>query len=77
MPPTASKAFAMQPELLDFAFDLPLLTLSISMFPKKMLPEIIGVNLGIELSGLGKDYMTIIDELKFWKIDPYFCRARR
>ena len=72
MPPTASKAFAMQPELLDFAFDLPLLTLSISMFPKKMLPEIIGVNLGIELSGLGKDYMTIIDELRFWKIDPYF-----
>ena len=72
MPPTASKEFALQPELLDFAFDLPLLTLSISMFPKKMLPEIIGVNLGIELSGLGKDYMTIIDELKFWKIDPYF-----
>jgi hypothetical protein len=72
MPPTASREFAMQPELLDFAFDLPLLTLSISMFPKAMLPEIIGVNLGIELSGLGKDYMTIIDELKYWKIDPYF-----
>jgi hypothetical protein len=72
MPPTASREFAMQPELLDFAFDLPLLTLSISMFPKAMLPEIIGVNLGIELSGLGKDYMTIIDELNYWKIDPYF-----
>lgn len=72
MPPTASREFAMQPELLDFAFDLPLLTLSISMFPKAMLPEIIGVNLAIELSGLGKDYMTIIDELNYWKIDPYF-----
>lgn len=72
MPPTASREFAMQPELLDFAFDLPLLTLSISLFPKAMLPEIIGVNLAIELSGLGKDYMTIIDELNYWKIDSYF-----
>ncbi|PWQ99240.1 iron-containing redox enzyme family protein [Leucothrix arctica] len=72
MPPTASREFSMQPELLDFSFDLPLLTLSISMFPKAMLPEIIGVNLAIELSGLGKDYMTIIDELNYWKVDSYF-----
>lgn len=72
MPPTDSLDFAMQPELRDFAFDLPLLTLSISMFPKTFLPEIIGVNLAIELSGLGKGYMQIIDELKFWKMDPYF-----
>ena len=42
------------------------------MFPKAFLPEIIGVNLAIELSGLGKGYMQIIDELRYWKMDPYF-----
>ncbi len=72
MPPTASLEFAMQPALRDFAFDLPLLTLSVSLFPKAFLPEIIGVNLAIELSGLGKGYMQIIDELRYWKMDPYF-----
>ena len=72
MPPTDTLAFAMQPDIRDFAFDLPLLTLSVSLFPKAFLPEIIGVNLAIELSGLGKGYMQTIDELRFWKIDPYF-----
>ena len=72
MPPTDTLEFAMQPEIRDFAFDLPLLTLSVSLFPKAFLPEIIGVNLAIELSGLGKGYMQTIDELRFWKIDPYF-----
>lgn len=72
MPPTDSIEFARQPELLDLSFDIPLLTLSVSMFPRALLPEIIGVNLAIELSGLGKDYMDIIDELGFQKIDPYF-----
>ncbi len=72
MPPTDSLEFALQPDIRDFAFDLPLLTLSVSLFPKAFLPEIIGVNLAIELSGLGKGYMQTIDELRFWKIDPYF-----
>jgi Iron-containing redox enzyme len=72
MPPTDTLAFAMQPTLRNFAFDLPLLTLSVSLFPKAFLPEIIGVNLAIELSGLGKSYMQIIDELRYWKMDPYF-----
>ena len=72
MPPTDTLEFAMQPVIRDFAFDLPLLTLAVSLFPKAFLPEIIGVNLAIELSGLGKGYMQIIDELRFWKIDPYF-----
>ncbi|WMP19434.1 iron-containing redox enzyme family protein [Thiothrix lacustris] len=72
MPPTDALAFAQQPEIRDFAFDLPLLTLSVSLFPKAFLPEIIGVNLAIELSGLGKGYMQIIDELKYWKMNPYF-----
>ncbi|OQX16370.1 MAG: hypothetical protein BWK73_04015 [Thiothrix lacustris] len=72
MPPTDALEFALQPTVKDFTFDLPLLTLSISLFPKAFLPEIIGVNLAIELSGLGKGYMQIIDELKYWKMNPYF-----
>jgi AcrR family transcriptional regulator len=72
MPPTDSPAFPGQKTLRNFVFDLPLLTLSVAMFPKAFLPEIIGVNLAIELSGLGKGYMQIIDELRYWKMDPYF-----
>lgn len=72
MPPTDAMAFPMQAALRDFVFDLPLLTMSVAMFPKAFLPEIIGVNLAIELSGLGKGYMQIIDELRYWKMDPYF-----
>ena len=42
------------------------------MFPKTFLPEIIGVNLAIELSGLGRDYMLMIDELTYWNFNPYY-----
>jgi hypothetical protein len=72
MPPTDSMAFPMQSKLSNFTFDLSLLTLSTSLFPKAFLAEIIGINLAIELSGLGKGYMQIIDELRYWKMDPYF-----
>jgi hypothetical protein len=72
MPPTDSMAFPTQSKLSNFTFDLSLLTLSTSLFPKAFLAEIIGINLAIELSGLGKSYMQIIDELRYWKMDPYF-----
>lgn len=72
MPPTDSFAFVQQPEIRETAFDVPLLLLSVSMFPKTFLPEIIGVNLAIELNGLGRDYMVMIDDLTYWKLDPYY-----
>lgn len=74
LPPIDSYEFAAYPGFLDSAFDLPVFLLAISQFPKSFLPEIIGLNLAIELSGLGKTYMRLVDELTYWGIDPYIVR---
>ncbi len=71
MPPTHSWEFSQQKEILEAAFDFPNLLLSLSFFPRTFLPELLGINLAIELSGLGKDYMKLVDELNYWNIDPY------
>jgi hypothetical protein len=70
LPPHDSEAFAAHPEFLDAAFDLPNFLLGISLFPRSFMPEILGLNLAIELSGLGAGYMRLIDELRYWGIDP-------
>lgn len=70
LPPATSPEFARHPSLLDSAFDLPAYLLAISKFPQDYLPEIIGLNLAIELSGLGAGYLRLAEELKYWKIDP-------
>ena len=70
LPPLDSEAFAGHPGFLDTAFDLPVYLLGISLFPRSFMPEILGLNLAIELSGLGAGYMRLIDELRYWGIDP-------
>ena len=70
LPPVDSEAFARHPGFLDAAFDLPVYLLGISLFPRSFKPEILGLNLAIELSGLGAGYMRLIDELRYWGIDP-------
>jgi hypothetical protein len=67
---TASYEFVAQPGLSDAIFELPVFLLAISQFPRTFLPEIIGVNLAIELSGLGEFYMTLVDEMRYWELDP-------
>ena len=69
-----TRAFAHHPDFLDTAFDIPNFLLAISHFPKTFLPEIIGLNLAIELGGLGAVYQRLVDELEFWKIDSQIIR---
>lgn len=70
LPPIDSKEFINYPGFIDSAFDLPNYLLSISKFPSAFLPELLGLNMAIELSGLGKVYQSLSEELKFWGIDP-------
>ncbi|MGH8604040.1 MAG: iron-containing redox enzyme family protein, partial [Gammaproteobacteria bacterium] len=53
-------------------FLIPNYLLAISQFPRSFFPEILGLNLAIELSGLGGFYHTLTDELRYWHIDPRF-----
>ncbi len=70
LPPIGSKEFIGYPGFIDSAFDIPVYLLSISKFPSAFLPELLGLNMAIELSGLGKGYLQLSDELKFWGINP-------
>jgi len=77
LPPVDSRAFADHPGFVDAAFDLPAFLLSISLFPRRFLPELLGVNLAIELSGLGAAYSTVARELDYWGIDPQIVRLHQ
>jgi hypothetical protein len=54
------------------SFQVPVFWLSISQFPKRFLPETLGLNLAMELSGVGGAYRTAIDALRFYGFDPCF-----
>ncbi len=67
--PIHSREFCQHKGFIGSAFDLPVYLLSISHFPSTFLPEILGLNMAIELSGLGRVYMRLSDELNYWGID--------
>jgi len=69
-PAAHSTEFNTQAGLIDSSFDLPVYMLALSQFPVQFLPELLGLNMAIELSGLGKGYMTLVDEWRYWGIDP-------
>jgi len=71
LPEFDSRAFARSPLFVAAAFSVPVFQLAMSLFPKSLLPELIGLNLAIEMNGLGAEYMTFIDELKYWGFDPH------
>ncbi len=70
VPPVASQQFISHPGFIDSAFDLPVFMLALSHFPVRFLPELLGLNMAIELSGLGKSYMQLVDDWNYWEIDP-------
>ena len=74
LPATDSEDFAHHPGFLDSAFDLPDYLLAISLCPNAYLPELLGLNLAIELSGLGAGYLRLIDELRHWNINPLIVK---
>ena len=70
LPAVHSAEFIKQDDFISSSFDLPVYMLALSLFPVQRLPELLGLNLAIELSGLGKGYMTLVDEWRYWGIDP-------
>lgn len=56
LPPTASPEFARWPGFRDTSFELPVYWLCIGRFPRTFLPEVLGLNLAMELSGVGGSY---------------------
>lgn len=56
IPPTASPDFVTWPGFRDASFELPVYWLCIGRFPRTFLPEVLGLNLAMELSGVGGTY---------------------
>jgi hypothetical protein len=71
-PAVDTKAFANWPRLRDASFDVPALWLSISCFPRHFLPEILGLNLAVELAGLGGPYLEARDTLRHFGFPTLF-----
>lgn len=70
VPPVHSKAFVEYSEFIDSAFDIPVYLMAISKFSIAFLPELLGLNMAIEISGLGKVYLRLAEELRFYGINP-------
>lgn len=56
LPSTASLEFARWPGFRDRSFELPVYWLCIGRFPQTFMPEALGLNLAMELSGVGGAY---------------------
>lgn len=72
LPPTASREFAEWPALRDGSFELPVYWLSIGRFPRTFMPEILGLNLAMELSGVGGTYRRARMALKKYGFSTRF-----
>lgn len=71
-PPVESWEFARWDRLHDESFDVPALWLSMSCFPRHFLPEILGLNLAVELAGVGGPYMEARDTLRQFRYPTTF-----
>lgn len=69
VPSVHSEAFIKHAGFINSAFDLPVYMLALSYFSAEFLPELLGLNIAIELSGLGKGYQQLVDEWNYWEID--------
>ena len=70
--PISKNDFYQDQDIIDEAFNMPAYWLSISEHQKEFFPELLGLNLAVEIAGLGKGYALMIDFLKFHGINPYF-----
>jgi hypothetical protein len=70
LPPIYTKEFVNHTGFINSAFDIPVYLMSISKFPSAFLPELLGLNMAIEISGLGRVYLRLSEELRFWGITP-------
>ncbi|MDJ0344795.1 iron-containing redox enzyme family protein [Streptomyces sp. H10-C2] len=72
LPPTRSPEFAAWPALRDRSFELPVYWLAIGRFPLTFEPEILGLNLAMELSGVGGSYRRARQALKRYGFSTAF-----
>ena len=72
LPPTASIDFAFHPDLNNESFRLPVFWLAIGKFPLRYRAEILGLNLAMELSGVGGTYRNAQRFLKHHKLPTIF-----
>ncbi|MER5627530.1 iron-containing redox enzyme family protein [Streptosporangium sp. NPDC002544] len=72
LPDTASPEFAAWPGFDDRSFALPVYWLSIARFPRTFHPEILGLNLAMELSGVGGSYRTARTALREYGFSTQF-----
>jgi Iron-containing redox enzyme len=63
LPTFPSRDFCDSPLFSDEAFLVPTFWLSLARFPRRLLPETLGLNLAMELSGVGGAYRAARDEL--------------
>ncbi|MGR9107263.1 MAG: iron-containing redox enzyme family protein [Gammaproteobacteria bacterium] len=75
--PIADRRFAYHADFLAGAFDIPVYLLAISRFPCSFLPELLGLNLAIELSGLGGGYLRLAESMEYWGIDSSIVRVHQ
>jgi len=72
LPDFRTREFAENRLFSDASFQVPAFWLSISQFPRRFLPETLGLNLAMELSGVGGAYRTARDELRHYGFDTLF-----
>ncbi len=77
LPPFDSESFIRHRRFLPFAFELPAFLLAIGQFPEEFLPELLGLNLAIELSGLGYTYQRLSFALEACGLDPTVVRLHQ
>ena len=70
LPDFDQRAFADSCCFMDAAFDIPAYLLSMGLVAREHVPELLGLNLAIELSGLGADYLEAIAILREHELDP-------
>lgn len=69
LPAFDSEDFIRHRGFIPGAFDLPAFLLAIGQFPEDFLPELLGLNLAIELSGLGRIYRRLARTLESHGLD--------
>ena len=64
LPDFRSREFVRFTRFNQTSFDVPAFWLSVSLFPHRYMPETLGMNLAMELSGVGGAYRNARDELR-------------
>lgn len=72
LPNEKSREFSQWDALEDDSFRVPVFWMSLSQFPKRFLPETLGLNLAMELSGVGGSYRTARELLVHHGFNPLF-----